>query len=60
MKKRADKTLYVVNQMSMSDFLKCPLVSQESPSESLFRFCSVLFGPGLLTMEELKITATEK
>jgi hypothetical protein len=31
--------------MSMSDFIKCPLVGQQSPSESLFWFCSVLFSP---------------
>jgi hypothetical protein len=32
--------------MSMNDFLKCTLVCQESPSESPFWFCSVLFGLG--------------
>ena len=32
--------------MSMSDFLKFTLVCQQSPSENLFWFCSVLFGPG--------------
>ena len=32
--------------MIMNDFLKCPLVCQQSPSGSLFGFCSVLFGPG--------------
>ena len=41
-----DKALSVANQMSMSDFQKCPLVCQQSPTESLFWFCSVLFGPG--------------
>ena len=46
MEKWADKALYVANQMSMNVFLKCPLVCQQSPSESLFWFCSVLFGPG--------------
>ena len=45
-KKRADEALYVANQMSMSDFLKCPLVCQQSPSENLFCLCSVLFDPG--------------
>ena len=34
--KGADKTLHVANQMSMSYFLKCPLVCQQSPSKSLF------------------------
>jgi hypothetical protein len=42
----ADETLHVDNQMSMSDFLKCTLVFQKSPSESIFWVCSVLFGPG--------------
>ena len=45
-KKRADKTLYVANQMSMCDFLLCPLVCQQSPSENQFYLCSVLFDPG--------------
>ena len=32
--------------MSMSDLIICLLACQQSPSESLFWSCSVLFGPG--------------
>ena len=50
-------TLYVAYQLSMSDFLKCPLVCQKSPFESLFGFSSGLVGLGegttCIPLEEL-------
>ena len=32
--------------MTLSTFLKLPLVCHQSPSENLFWFCAVFFDPG--------------